>query len=185
MLCVFETVPVAKVLKLVASHLEPTGSDKAAEERGMYFGKLFALLALIRSEKLKEEVCSSFFLILKMVSECTLIVCFFMICLQEDIINVAQQLHTCSQRKNYLREFGYVSLGQLVDLCHSQGSDDVIRDHVMSLALDTGWEGCTAEQMFLYLHLDSIYGKVCQTSLIKAFSVVFYCKYAKLIYVTL
>ncbi len=85
---------------------------------------------------------------------------------QEDIVNVAQQLHTCYLKKNYLREFCYISIAHLVDLCHSQGNYDIVQDEVIPIALDTEWDGCTAEQLFLYLHMNNIYGKVRRISLI-------------------
>ncbi len=53
-------IPVSQVLQLIRSHLEPTGGDKAAEERGLYFGKLFALLALIKSGRVSDKVRHSY-----------------------------------------------------------------------------------------------------------------------------
>ena len=58
LLTVFPVVPVSQVFQLIKAHLEPTGSDKAAEERGMYFGKLFALLSLIKSGRVTDKVGS-------------------------------------------------------------------------------------------------------------------------------
>ncbi len=40
---------MTNVLELVHAHLEPRGGTKAAEERGMCFGKGFALLSLVCS----------------------------------------------------------------------------------------------------------------------------------------
>lgn len=59
LLSLFPNVAAAQVFELIKDHLEPTGSDKAAEERGMYFGKLFALLALMKSGRVTNEVSKS------------------------------------------------------------------------------------------------------------------------------
>lgn len=40
---------MANVLQLIQTHLEPGGGTKSAEERGLCFGKGFALLALVCS----------------------------------------------------------------------------------------------------------------------------------------
>ena len=55
-LAVFPVVPLSQLFDLMHTHLEPTASDKSAEERGVYFGRVFALLALVRSGCLREKV---------------------------------------------------------------------------------------------------------------------------------
>lgn len=46
-------------------------------------------------------------------------------------------------------------------MCHAAGKGDVIKDHVIPvLELEKGWEGCSPEQLYLVLHLTSVYGKV-------------------------
>lgn len=56
LLAIFPVVPLSQLFDLIHTHLEPTASDKSAEERGAYFGKVFALLALVKSGCLQENV---------------------------------------------------------------------------------------------------------------------------------
>ena len=52
----FPELSASTVLQLIHTHLEPSGSAKATEERGACFGKGFALLALVSSGKLATKV---------------------------------------------------------------------------------------------------------------------------------
>ena len=52
----FPEVTVTQVLELIHAHLEPKGGTKAAEERGMCFGKGFTLLSLVCSGTLSAVV---------------------------------------------------------------------------------------------------------------------------------
>ena len=59
LLSLFPSLSLGAVLELVADSLEPTGGDvKATEARGMYFGQVFALLAIIKSGRLVDKVHS-------------------------------------------------------------------------------------------------------------------------------
>lgn len=52
----FPQVQLSEVYQLIHAHLESTGGIKGHEERGIYFGRVFALLALLRSGRLKTSV---------------------------------------------------------------------------------------------------------------------------------
>ncbi len=63
----FPRVQLSKVHQLIRAHLESKGGFKGHEERGIYFGRMFALLALLRSGRLETNVSllnADFFLIL-------------------------------------------------------------------------------------------------------------------------
>ena len=52
----FPQVQLSNVYQLIHAHLESTGGFKGHEERGIYFGRVFALLALLRSGRLETNV---------------------------------------------------------------------------------------------------------------------------------
>lgn len=51
---------LSEVYQLIHAYLETTGGFKGHEERGIYFGRVFALLALLRSERLETNVSSGY-----------------------------------------------------------------------------------------------------------------------------
>ena len=52
----FPQVLLSNVYQLIHAHLESTGGFKGHEERGIYFGRVFVLLALLRSGRLETNV---------------------------------------------------------------------------------------------------------------------------------
>ena len=52
----FPQVQLSEVYQLIHTHLESMGGIKGHEERGIYFGRVFALLALLRSGRLTTDV---------------------------------------------------------------------------------------------------------------------------------
>lgn len=60
----FPQVTLSEMFRLIHMHLESTGGIKGHEERGIYFGRVFALLSLLRSGRLKTTVSWSAFCII-------------------------------------------------------------------------------------------------------------------------
>lgn len=52
----FPQVQLSEMFELIHTHLESTGGIKGQEERGIYFGRVFALLALLQSGRLNTTV---------------------------------------------------------------------------------------------------------------------------------
>lgn len=52
----FRQVQLSEMFELIHTHLESSGGIKGLEERGIYFGRVFALLSLLRSGRLETTV---------------------------------------------------------------------------------------------------------------------------------
>ena len=55
-LALFPQVQLSVIYQLIHAHLESTAGFKGYEERGLYFGRVFSQLALLRSGRLETNV---------------------------------------------------------------------------------------------------------------------------------
>ena len=149
MLAVFVEIPLSQVFELIHAHLETTGAAKALEERGAYFGQIFALLALIQSGRLNEKVNS--------ISFRSHTACYCHSFPQADILQVLRRLTQCSQKKTYLQEFCATAVCRLLEVCPAE----TVHKHMIPiLGLEGGWEKITPETLLQLLHLEQRHSKV-------------------------
>jgi hypothetical protein len=123
-----EDVSLECVFKLIHSKLECIGNAKASEERGSYFGRIFALLALVQSGLLSS---------------------------QPEYAKIAiEKLMIVYEKKYNLREFCGVVLTKLIEniSCELEGTEIF-----KSLKLTCGWNECTPEKLMMLLAMRSLY----------------------------
>ncbi|XP_065891483.1 uncharacterized protein [Dysidea avara] len=133
-LSLFDCVSVNEVLQLVDKHLMITGSARAQEERGAYFGQVCALLTIVRSGRIHGVSLDTICALLK-------------------------RLHILANKKLYLREVGMVGTVQLIREVGSRLSFDENILPLYKQLIEGGWEKCTPDALYLLLTLLEIYSK--------------------------
>ncbi|CAI8031340.1 rDNA transcriptional regulator pol5 [Geodia barretti] len=133
LLAMCEEVTVEEVLKLVDTHLQPHKGIRGTEEKGVYFGRFFALSAIFLSGRLT---------------------------LEEEVLEVTRQFGAIAAKKSFMSEMCAVAIGNLVENArfHSNGGGDLRLEVVREGwgGVGEGWLGCTPERLYLVLRLDKI-----------------------------